>query len=82
MTQNTIFYVNEDANNKIYSFNLKDGSIDVVSEDENIAFITILGNKLCYTKMSSDYSSVDDIWLIDLQGTNKQSLFSWEDYLE
>lgn len=72
IVDNVLYFSNADDNYRIYRYNLKTKFIDILSQDINSAFIIALGgDKLLYMKHDKNWNYFDNIYICNLDGTNK-----------
>lgn len=79
MNSTTIYYADRNDNNRIYSYSLSDGSVDLISNDTNVSNLTINNNLMSYVDYDSDYNYIDNIFFCSLDGTNKTKIFENDD---
>lgn len=75
MNSTTIYFTDHNDNDRTYSYNLSDGSVDLLSNDTNVAYITINNNLMSYVDYDSDRNYIDNIFFCSLDGTNKTKIF-------
>lgn len=72
--ENSMIFSNETANYKPYSYNIIDGTVDVLSQDAETYRFAIIGNKLSYFTRDDD-GYINSIVMINFDGTNKTDIF-------
>ena len=63
-----------DDSDRLYRIN-KDGSeLTLITQDKNVSAVCLLGDRIKYTKLTSDGKYVDKMYLCDLDGSGKTEL--------
>lgn len=75
MNKNTLVYIDRNDAYRAYTYDLKTGDVDLLSQNDYICDIIFLNEtKVCYFDNTKNYEYTDNIMMCNIDGTNEQIL--------
>lgn len=71
VSNSSIYFINTNDNNRIYSIGKDGENIKLISQDDNCAHIGIFDNKIIYSDFDENQDLIEAIYVCNLDGSNK-----------